>query len=89
MSTAQPKAQAAAPKLIYRVHEARKALGLSTATIYRMCKRGELVKDNIGQTRAVGITAESLNAMLARMRGPAGESGEEPSDHEMGSQMGS
>ncbi|KOF55126.1 excisionase [Achromobacter sp. DMS1] len=63
----QHQAPAAAPKLIYRIHEATEALGLSKATIYRMCSRGELVKHNIGNTRAVGITAESVNAMLARM----------------------
>ncbi|RIJ06031.1 DNA-binding protein [Achromobacter sp. K91] len=64
---AQHQAPAAAPKLIYRVHEATQALGVSVATIYRMCDRGELVKGNIGKTRSVGITAASLNAMLARM----------------------
>ncbi len=64
---AQHQAPAAAPKLIYRVHEATKALGVSVATIYRMCDRGELIKGKIGNTRSVGITAASLNAMLARM----------------------
>jgi len=54
-------------KLVYRVHEARQALGVSTATIYRMCARGELTKGPIGQTRSVGITAESIEAVLARM----------------------
>ncbi|MFY3553354.1 helix-turn-helix transcriptional regulator [Achromobacter insolitus] len=76
---AQPQAPAAAPKLIYRVHEATEALGLSVATIYRMCSRGELVKRNIGNTRAVGITAESVNAMLARMSESGSESSDEPS----------
>jgi predicted DNA-binding transcriptional regulator AlpA len=67
---AQQHAPAAAPKLIYRVHEATQALGVSVATIYRMCDRGELVKGKIGKTRSVGITAASLNAMLARMVPP-------------------
>ncbi|EFF76407.1 helix-turn-helix transcriptional regulator [Achromobacter piechaudii] len=80
---AQHQAPAAAPKLIYRVHEATEALGLSVATIYRMCSRGELVKRNIGKTRAVGITAESVNAMLARMSAPDAEptdGGQHPAD---------
>lgn len=64
---AQHHQPAAAPKLIYRVHEATQALGVSVATIYRMCDRGELVKGKIGKTRSVGITAASLNAMLACM----------------------
>ena len=76
---AQHHAPTAAPKLIYRVHEATEALGLSVATIYRMCSRGELVKRNIGNTRAVGITAESVNAMLARMSESGSESSNEPS----------
>ncbi|AVG38328.1 helix-turn-helix transcriptional regulator [Achromobacter insolitus] len=76
---AQHQQPAAAPKLIYRVHEATEALGLSVATIYRMCSRGELVKRNIGNTRAVGITAESVNAMLARMSESGSESSNEPS----------
>ncbi|MFY3534603.1 helix-turn-helix transcriptional regulator [Achromobacter denitrificans] len=75
---AQHQAPAAVPKLIYRVHEATEALGLSVATIYRMCSRGELVKRKIGTTRAVGITAESVNAMLARMAASADE--DEPSN---------
>lgn len=82
---AQHQAPAAAPKLIYRVHEATEALGLSVATIYRMCSRGELVKRNIGNTRAVGITAESVNAMLARMSAPDAESNDEGSTQQMGS----
>jgi predicted DNA-binding transcriptional regulator AlpA len=82
---AQHQAPAAAPKLIYRVHEATEALGLSVATIYRMCSRGELVKRNIGKTRAVGITAESVNAMLARMSAPDAESTDEGSTPQMGS----
>lgn len=82
---AQHQAPAAAPKLIYRVHEATEALGLSVATIYRMCSRGELVKRNIGKTRAVGITAESVNAMLARMSAPDGEPTDEGSTPQMGS----
>ncbi|EHK65253.1 helix-turn-helix domain-containing protein [Achromobacter arsenitoxydans] len=82
---AQHQAPAAAmpPKLIYRVHEATKTLGVSVATVYRMCDRGELVKVNIGKTRAVGITAASLNAMLARMTASADE--DEPSTPEVGS----
>lgn len=75
----------AAPKLIYRVHEATEALGLSVATIYRMCSRGELVKRNIGNTRAVGITAESVNAMLARMSASGSDPVDEPSTTDMGS----
>ncbi|WP_447988302.1 helix-turn-helix domain-containing protein [Achromobacter spanius] len=67
------------------MHEATEALGLSVATIYRMCSRGELVKRNIGKTRAVGITAESLNAMLARMSAADGEPTDEGSTHQMGS----
>ena len=82
---AQHQAPAAAPKLIYRVHEATEALGLSVATIYRMCSRGELVKRNIGKTRAVGITAESVNAMLARMSAPDAEPTDEGSTPKMGS----
>ncbi|MCP1404471.1 helix-turn-helix transcriptional regulator [Achromobacter insolitus] len=82
---AEHHAPAAAPKLIYRVHEATEALGLSVATIYRMCSRGELVKRNIGKTRAVGITAESVNAMLARMSAPDPEATDEPSTNEVGS----
>lgn len=82
---AQHQAPAAAPKLIYRVHEATEALGLSVATIYRMCSRGELVKRNIGKTRAVGITAESVNAMLARMSAADTEATDEPSTTEVGS----
>lgn len=82
---AQHQAPAAAPKLIYRVHEATEALGLSVATIYRMCSRGELVKRNIGKTRAVGITAESVNAMLARMSAPDAEPTDEGSTPQMGS----
>ena len=78
-------APTAAPKLIYRVHEATEALGLSVATIYRMCSRGELVKRNIGKTRAVGITAESVNAMLARMSAPDAEPTDEASTQQMGS----
>jgi len=77
----------AAPKLIYRVHEATQALGVSVATIYRMCDRGELVKGKIGKTRSVGITAASLNAMLARMV-PSDDDGE-ASTPQMGSQVGS
>ncbi|KAG1524915.1 hypothetical protein G6F50_018493 [Rhizopus delemar] len=80
---AQQHAAAAAPKLIYRVHEATQALGVSVATIYRMCDRGELVKGKIGKTRSVGITAASLNAMLARMV-PA-DNDEEASTTQMGS----
>ncbi|MNX11326.1 hypothetical protein D3C86_410860 [compost metagenome] len=64
-------AAAMPPKLIYRIHEATRSLGVSVATVYRMCDRGELVKVNIGTTRAVGITATSLNAMLARMTASA------------------
>lgn len=56
------------PKLIYRVHEARKALGVSTATIYRMCARGELEKAPIGLSRAVGISAASIEAVVRRMQ---------------------
>ncbi len=82
---AQHHAPAAAPKLIYRVHEATEALGLSVATIYRMCSRGELVKRNIGNTRAVGITAESVNAMLARMSASGTERDDEASTPAMGS----
>lgn len=82
---AQHQAPAAAPKLIYRVHEATEALGLSVATIYRMCSRGELVKRNIGKTRAVGITAESVNAMLARMSAPDAEPTDEGSTQQVGS----
>jgi len=82
---AQHQAPAAAPKLIYRVHEATEALGLSVATIYRMCSRGELVKRKIGKTRAVGITAESVNAMLARMSQPVTEEADEPSTPSVGS----
>jgi len=67
------------------VHEATEALGLSVATIYRMCSRGELVKRNIGKTRAVGITAESVNAMLARMSAPDAEPTDEGSTPKMGS----
>lgn len=74
---------AAAPKLIYRVHEATQALGVSVATIYRMCDRGELVKGKIGKTRSVGITAASLNAMLARM--VPSDDGDEASTPQMGS----
>ena len=77
------QAAAAAPKLIYRVHEATQALGVSVATIYRMCDRGELVKGKIGKTRSVGITAASVNAMLARMV-PA-EDADEASTPQMGS----
>lgn len=77
------QAPAAAPKLIYRVHEATQALGVSVATIYRMCDRGELVKGKIGKTRSVGITAASVNAMLARMV-PA-EDADEASPPQMGS----
>lgn len=86
---AQHQARAAAPKLIYRVHEATEALGLSVATIYRMCSRGELVKRNIGNTRAVGITAESVNAMLARMSATDPEPDSEGSTAPVGSQVGS
>ncbi|WP_286938955.1 helix-turn-helix transcriptional regulator [Achromobacter sp. UBA4530] len=75
----------ASPKLIYRVHEATEALGLSVATIYRMCSRGELVKRNIGNTRAVGITAESVNAMLARMSASDPDSDADASTTQMGS----
>ncbi|MGY6271054.1 helix-turn-helix domain-containing protein [Achromobacter denitrificans] len=82
---AQHQAPAAAPKLVYRVHEATEALGLSVATIYRMCSRGELVKRNIGNTRAVGITAESVNAMLARMSASGSEPVDEASTTDMGS----
>lgn len=82
---AQHQSPAAAPKLIYRVHEATEALGLSVATIYRMCSRGELVKRNIGNTRAVGITAESVNAMLARMSASGTERDDEASTPGMGS----
>lgn len=80
---AQHQAQAAAPKLLYRVHEATQALGVSVATVYRMCDRRELVKVKIGKTRAVGITAASLNAMLARMTASTDE--DEPSTTQMGS----
>lgn len=80
---AEHPAPAAAPKLIYRVHEATQALGVSVATIYRMCDRGELVKGKIGSTRSVGITAASVNAMLARM--VPTEDAEEASTHQMGS----
>ncbi|WP_258129194.1 helix-turn-helix transcriptional regulator [Achromobacter anxifer] len=80
---AQHQAAAVAPKLIYRVHEATQALGVSVATIYRMCDRGELVKGRIGTTRSVGITAASVNAMLARMT-PA-EDADEGSTPQMGS----
>lgn len=84
---AQQQATAAAPalpnKLIYRVHEATQALGVSVATIYRMCDRGELVKGKIGNTRSVGITAASVNAMLARMV-PL-DNDDEASTHQMGS----
>ncbi|AZR94499.1 excisionase [Bordetella trematum] len=74
-------------KLIYRVSEARKALGVSTATIYRMCQRGEFVKGKIGATRSVGITAESVNAVAAQMGiSPAGQTA---STVQVGSQMGS
>ncbi|WP_334166283.1 helix-turn-helix domain-containing protein [Achromobacter mucicolens] len=83
--TAQHHAPAAAPKLIYRVHEATEALGLSVATIYRMCSRGELVKRNIGNTRAVGITADSVNAMLARMAASDPDSDNEASTTQVGS----
>lgn len=80
--TAQHQAPAAAPKLLYRVHEATQALGVSVATVYRMCDRRELVKVKIGKTRAVGITAASLNAMLDRM---TASTDEEPSTTQVGS----
>ncbi len=80
---AQQQTSAAAPKPIYRVHEATQPLAVSVATIYRMCDRGELVKGKIGTTRSVGITAASVNAMLARMV-PA-EDAPEASTHQMGS----
>ncbi|MBD9433204.1 helix-turn-helix domain-containing protein [Achromobacter sp. ACM03] len=80
---AQHQAPAAAPKLLYRVHEATQALGVSVATIYRMCDRGELVKGKIGGTRMVGITAASVNAMLARM--VPSEDADEASTPQMGS----
>ncbi|WP_346729221.1 helix-turn-helix transcriptional regulator [Achromobacter ruhlandii] len=67
------------------MHEAREALGLSTATIYRLCARGELVKRNIGNTRAVGITADSVNAMLARMAASDPDSDNEASTTQVGS----
>ncbi|CUI48869.1 MULTISPECIES: helix-turn-helix domain-containing protein [Achromobacter] len=82
---AQHQAPAAAPKLLYRVHEAVQVLGLSRPTIYRMCDRGELVKRNIGKTRAVGITADSVNAMLARMSASDDRPAEEVSTQQMGS----
>lgn len=82
---AQHLVPAAAPKLLYRVHEAREALGLSTATIYRLCARGELVKAPIGGTRSVGITAASVNAMLARMSPPVIEEADKSSPPSMGS----
>ncbi len=66
---AQHQAPASAPKLIYRVHEATAALGVSVATIYRMCDRGELVKGKIGNTRSVGITAASINQMIDKITG--------------------
>ena len=79
------QAPAAAPKLLYRVHEAVQVLGLSRPTIYRMCDRGELVKRNIGKTRAVGITADSVNAMLARMSAIQPDSDDEASTTQVGS----
>lgn len=45
------------------------------APVYRTCNRCELVKGKIGNTRSVGITAASVNAMLARMV-PAGNDDE-------------
>ena len=83
LNTAERQVTTTAPKLIYRVHEATQALGVSVATIYRMCDRGELVKGKIGKTRSVGITAASVNAMLARME--PSDDDDETSTLQMGS----
>lgn len=60
-------------KLIYRVHEAAEALGVSRVTVYRLVKRGELRLIKIGSTTSSGITAASINAMIDRAGTPIEE----------------
>ncbi|MFY3081992.1 helix-turn-helix transcriptional regulator [Achromobacter xylosoxidans] len=63
---AQHQAQAAAPKLLYRLREAEEALGLSRTMIYRLVKRGDLEKVVIGD--ATRITVESVQALIERSK---------------------
>jgi len=49
---------------IYRVNVASIKLGVSRATIYRLVKSRKLILIKIGE-RASGITAESLDALIA------------------------
>lgn len=60
------QAQAAAPKLLYRLREAEEALGLSRTMIYRLIKRGDLEKVQIGD--ATRITVESVQALIERSK---------------------
>ncbi len=60
------QAPAAAPKLLYRLREAEEALGLSRTMIYRLIKRGDLEKVQIGD--ATRITVESVQALIERSK---------------------
>jgi len=53
------------------------------ASVYRTCNRCELVKGKIGNTSSVGITAASVDAILARM--VPSDSGDEASTPPMSS----
>lgn len=57
---------AAAPKLLYRLREAEEVLGLSRTMIYRLIKRGDLEKVQIGD--ATRITVESVQALIERSK---------------------
>jgi excisionase family DNA binding protein len=51
------------PKL-YRIHAVMDQLSISRTTVYRLVNQGKLKLVKIG-TRSSGITADSLNALVA------------------------
>lgn len=60
------EATATAPALLYWLREAEQALRLSRTMIYRLIKRGDLEKVQIGD--ATRITVESVQTMIERSK---------------------
>jgi predicted DNA-binding transcriptional regulator AlpA len=56
------------PPLIYRIKGAMQAIGQGRSTIYKYIAEGELQTVHFG--RAVGITADSLHALIQRRTDP-------------------
>nr|WP_239578564.1 helix-turn-helix domain-containing protein [Archangium primigenium] len=53
-----------APGRLLTVREVAEWLGLSTATVYRLCERGELA--HVRVSNAIRVPLESLDTFLAR-----------------------